>query len=208
MPARSTYHHGNLKSALVEGALALVAERGVGELSVAEVARRLGVSSGAPYRHFGNRVALLAATAVVMAQRLTDRLRGVLPDPQQPLSDLEAVEVTAGAAAAYTRFTVEHGAGLDLIFSNELHGLDDPELLEVGRGVMDALIPAAMTVTHGDARAALRLIERQIAAAHGYATLLQTGFLDRRHPTPDDVAEHTRAIARSIALTARADALA
>ncbi|GLZ56372.1 TetR/AcrR family transcriptional regulator [Actinomycetospora sp. NBRC 106378] len=207
MASRSTYHHGNLRAALVEGALALVAERGIGALSVAEVARRVGVSSGAPYRHFAHRPALLAATAVEMAHRLTASLRDVLPELHEPLGDLDAVDVTARAAAAYTRFTIEHGAGLDLIFSDELHGLDDRDLLEAGRAVMDALVPTAMTVTHGDARAALRLIERQIAAAHGYAALLRTGFLDRRHPTADDVADHVAAIARSVALTSRDDAL-
>ena len=59
MPKRAGYHHGDLKAALVESALALIAERGVAALSVAEVARRTEVSSGAPYRHFPSRQALL-----------------------------------------------------------------------------------------------------------------------------------------------------
>src|SRR5689334_13710180 len=61
--ARTAYHHGSLREALVIGALELVAERGVSGLSVAEAARRAGVSSAAPYRHFASRAALLSAAA-------------------------------------------------------------------------------------------------------------------------------------------------
>jgi AcrR family transcriptional regulator len=49
---RTTYQHGNLRATLIEGALALVEERGVRDFSLAEAARRAGVSGGAPYRHF------------------------------------------------------------------------------------------------------------------------------------------------------------
>jgi AcrR family transcriptional regulator len=201
--ARRTYHHGNLRAALVQDARELVAERGPSPFSVAEVARRAGVSSGAPYRHFPNRETLLAAVALELARQLVTRLREALPDLREPLGDETAAETLGQAAAVYTRFTVENGAGLDLIFSHELAGLDDLELIDAGRAVMDCFIPAAMSVTRGDARAALELIERQIAAGHGYASLYRTGFLGRRNATVEDVAEHARAIALSLATSAR-----
>lgn len=202
MTKRSTYHHGDLKAALVDAALQLIAERGVDVVSVAEVARRVQVSSGAPYRHFPNRQALLIAAAIAAARRLAAELEAVWShsDDGEPLNPIEA---TAAAAGVYARFTVEHGAGFDLIFADELRGSGDEELLEAGRRVMDALLPAVLTVTNGDAKKALELLERQIAAAHGYAALLRSGFLQRRQPTVDDVAEHASAIARTLSQAAQ-----
>lgn len=58
-----TYHHGSLPAALTAAALALLDERGVTCVTVREVARRAGVSPGAPFRHFADRKALLTAVA-------------------------------------------------------------------------------------------------------------------------------------------------
>jgi AcrR family transcriptional regulator len=60
---RGAYHHGNLREALVSTAEAMLPKTGVRELSLREVARRAGVSNMAPYRHFPNKEALLAALA-------------------------------------------------------------------------------------------------------------------------------------------------
>ncbi|HWE90531.1 MAG TPA: TetR/AcrR family transcriptional regulator [Pseudonocardiaceae bacterium] len=59
--ARGAYHHGALRAALTEAALELLDEGGVEHVTVREVARRAGVSSGAPFRHFADRQALLTA---------------------------------------------------------------------------------------------------------------------------------------------------
>ncbi len=69
------YHHGDLPAALRAAALQLVAERGAGGLSIAEAARRAGVSSAAPYRHYDDRDALLADLAVRALTALAERLR-------------------------------------------------------------------------------------------------------------------------------------
>ena len=58
------YHHGDLKAALVDEAIELIAERGVRGFSLAELSRRLGVTVAAPYRHFADRDELLAAVVV------------------------------------------------------------------------------------------------------------------------------------------------
>lgn len=60
---KSAYHHGDLARALVTAALARVEESGAEALSTRELAQSLGVSHGAPYRHFADRDALLAAVA-------------------------------------------------------------------------------------------------------------------------------------------------
>ena len=70
------YHHGNLRQALLDAAERTVRERGVEALSLRELAREVGVSHGAPRRHFPDRQALLDAhdEAVVSAVAAFERL--------------------------------------------------------------------------------------------------------------------------------------
>ena len=84
---RAGYHHGNLPRALIDTTLDLVAERGVHGFSMAEASRRLGVAVAAPYRHFADRDALLAAVAVRAGEALAERLARVsrTTDPAQRL---------------------------------------------------------------------------------------------------------------------------
>ena len=70
MTSRS-YHHGNLKQALLEASLDLIRKSGPGAFTLREVARRAGVSHNAPYRHFRDKEALLAALAAEGFDRLT-----------------------------------------------------------------------------------------------------------------------------------------
>jgi AcrR family transcriptional regulator len=187
---RAKYHHGDLRAALVEAALALVAEQGVDALSVAEAARRTGVSAAAPYRHFPTRLDLLKATAARAAELLAAELREVdeLSDPLDKLAE---------TARVYVRFVVRHHAGLDLIFDERLR-VGDQALAEAGRAVMDILLPIALELT-GDAHAALDLLEKHIAAAHGYAVLHLSGFLGRRAPAVEDIAEGAAEVSRALA---------
>jgi len=60
---RRPYHHGDLRQALVRSALEILSEGGVGDLSLRAAARRARVSAMAPYRHFADKEALLAAVA-------------------------------------------------------------------------------------------------------------------------------------------------
>jgi AcrR family transcriptional regulator len=69
-PARARYHHGNLRAALVEATERLIEESGPESVTVREAARRAGVSSGAPFRHFPNRTALMTAVAEQAMTRL------------------------------------------------------------------------------------------------------------------------------------------
>jgi AcrR family transcriptional regulator len=75
IPARRGYHHGNLRQALLEAALALVEAGKEHGLSLRTVAARAGVSSAAPYRHFQDREALMAALATIGFDRLLQSVR-------------------------------------------------------------------------------------------------------------------------------------
>jgi AcrR family transcriptional regulator len=69
-----SYHHGNLKQALLQASLGLIREIGPGAFTLREVARRAGVSHNAPYRHFRDKEELLAAVAAEGFDRLTESM--------------------------------------------------------------------------------------------------------------------------------------
>ena len=72
---RATYHHGDLRQALIDATLAIIVEdRDAANVSLRAAARRVGVSQAAPYRHFANKDALLAAVAEEGFQQLLTAL--------------------------------------------------------------------------------------------------------------------------------------
>src|ERR1700761_521374 len=108
------YHHGNLRSALLDAAERTVRERGVGELSLRELARDVGVSHGAPRRHFPDRQALLDALAESGFERLGRELRAALDGAGDKFE--ERLHATG---AAYIRFATEDPALLELMFAGK-----------------------------------------------------------------------------------------
>lgn len=72
------YHHGNLRQALIDAALSLAAEGGPDHVTMREAARRAGVSSGAPFRHFADRTALMTAVAEEAMSRLREAISRAL----------------------------------------------------------------------------------------------------------------------------------
>src|SRR5204863_4666658 len=113
MRARA-YHHGNLRTALLEQAERSVREHGVERLSLRELARQAGVSHGAPRRHFADRQALLDALAEAGFVRLGAELREAVDAAG---SDYEAR--LRATAAAYVRFAVHDAALLELMFAGK-----------------------------------------------------------------------------------------
>jgi len=108
------YHHGNLRTALLAQAERTVRERGVQDLSLRELAREVGVSHGAPRRHFPDRQALLDALAEAGFERLGADLRGAVDGAG------EDFHARLGAtAAAYVRFATRDAALLELMFAGK-----------------------------------------------------------------------------------------
>jgi len=97
------YHHGDLRNALIQAGLELLAEGGAQELDLRKVARRAGVSHAAPYRHFADKQALVAAINEEGFRWLAERIRSTLCEvPDEPFEQL------LGVALAYVRFAQEH----------------------------------------------------------------------------------------------------
>jgi AcrR family transcriptional regulator len=83
------YHHGNLRKALLDAAVALISEAGPQAFTLREAARRAGVSHNAPYRHFASKDELLAAVAAEGFERLAAAMRRATATGKSPLERLE-----------------------------------------------------------------------------------------------------------------------
>lgn len=111
--SNSPYHHGDLKKALVNSGVAILAEKGIKNLSLRESARRAGVSHTAPYRHFEDKDALLAAIAEEGFQLLIYKLKlAIAKYPNNPLQRHSAI------GEAYVQFAVENPNHLQVMFGN------------------------------------------------------------------------------------------
>ncbi len=114
--AASTYHHGDLRQALVDAALVAIAEHGLEGLNRRDVARRLGVSPAAPYRHFADKDALVRAVAADIAARYAAVLAQAAAEaPPDPLSQFRATGIAA------VRFAVRHPAHFRVVYTPGLH---------------------------------------------------------------------------------------
>src|SRR5262245_23167774 len=109
----STYHHGNLKEALLTAGGELLEKQGIAALSLRETARLAGVSHAAPYRHFPDKDTLLAALAAEGFELL-----------RQSLAARAAREWGEG----YVMFALAHPHRFRLMFGGQLRFDDYPEL--------------------------------------------------------------------------------
>lgn len=130
------YHHGDLRRALVEAALDLLARDGTEALGLRELARRVGVSAAAPYRHFRDRQALIQAVAAAGFQKFDAEVSGakdgVAPEDQ-----------FAAMAEAYVHFALVNPRLYRLMFSSELGKFEDPELRRAADAAYASLAVAA-----------------------------------------------------------------
>jgi AcrR family transcriptional regulator len=132
---RKNYHHGDLKNALIEAGIEILAEEGVGGLSLRKAARRAGVSHAAPYAHFADKQTLIAAIASDGHSKLNERLEAALArHPDDPLRQF------ASAAWAYVQFGLESPAHYKTIFSGVLQDEHShPEFVEFSQRNMQIL---------------------------------------------------------------------
>jgi AcrR family transcriptional regulator len=109
---RDTYHHGDLRQALIDAARALLAESGPSGLSLRAAARSAGVSQTAPYRHFASREDMLAAVAEDGFRRLHGRMVASVASERSKRA-LQRI------AIEYVRFALEHPAEYRVMFGRE-----------------------------------------------------------------------------------------
>ena len=176
-----TYHHGDLRRVLLETAVKVIDTEGLSALSLQALARRAGVSSGAPYHHFESREQLLAA----IASQGFELLNAAMQSATAEATDDAGAQLCA-LGRGYIRFALAHPGHFRVMFRSELQehrapeapGTDGFEMLRqaVTRCQRDGLAPA------GDP---MPLILAAWTCVHGAAALWIDGSL-RNQPTAAD----------------------
>jgi AcrR family transcriptional regulator len=178
--AERGYHHGNLKEALVQAALDLIAQKGPAGFTFAEAARSAGVSPAAPYRHFRDRDELLSS----IAQRGFEQFEKILAaawDDGRP-DTLAAFE---RLGRAYLTFARDEPAFYSAMFESGLPADTNPALLAASERAfaiirMTAERLAALTPS-GVTRPPASMMALHIwSMSHGIASLFSRGDAARR----------------------------
>lgn len=166
-PGKAGYHHGNLKSALVEAADAILREKGVEGFSLREAARRAGVSIGAPSHHFGSATGLLTEVALLGYDELGEALNAVSPS-SDPAADLRAL------ALAYVQFALAYPGRFRLMFRPDLVNRDDPRYAETTARALSGFA-AAIGRRPGASVDAMAEVFIVWSSIHGMASLVLDG---------------------------------
>ena len=129
MPRKKAYHHGNLKNALIEAGADVLAKDGVGGLSLRKVAQQAGVSHAAPYAHFADKQALIAAISTDGYRRLYEALAATT----QQYADDPARQLIEGAWA-YVQFALSDTDHFKIMLSGVIEKEKDyPALVEMSQ---------------------------------------------------------------------------
>jgi len=177
------YHHGDLKSALIQAGLGIIEKEGVKALTLRRVARETGVSHAAPYRHYKNKEALLVDLAVAGFDRLSEQF-------EEALAGLSGgpAEQAVCLGKTYIRFAMDHPHFYSLMFGDHIktktqhsgffRAYDRMYRMFLGIVQQAASRPAA--------DAAITVITVW-AAVHGYVTFILDNSPDPHVGSPEQV---------------------
>lgn len=188
----SGYHHGDLRNALETAALELVVERGAHGFTMAEASRRAGVSVAAPFKHFANREALLAALALRGYEQQAQRFAEAVGSAEDPVDQL------AEFAAAYVQFAVDERALFEITFGAGIDKAAYPELEQAGGKVLEVLVGPARNLRRERSQA-LELVHAIGAVAHGYAAFVREGVFGAGADAVESAKAGARASAAALA---------
>jgi AcrR family transcriptional regulator len=192
--ATGHYHHGDLRNALLQAAELLLQERGVGGFSLRDVARVVGVSHTAPYRHFRDKGTLLRALTGRGFERLRAALAEAVAGHRGPEQGLIA------ATRVYLQTTVQDPGMTRLMFGGLIPAEEHDDItlqLRPVREVLVGIIKDGLAVGAFRDRDPQELALVAWSSMHGLAMLIDSATLD---VSPDDT-EQLEALARSVAQT-------
>jgi AcrR family transcriptional regulator len=185
---RRAYHHGDLRQALIRSALEILSEAGVPGLSLRAAARRARVSAMAPYRHFADKEALLAAVAEYGFQQLSGRLGAAAAAAADPRAGLGALGV------AYVAFARDEPSLFKLMFGPAIEQKSvHPALDAAGCACFNVLRQAVEAAKFFDGDRDLEDVSLACwSLVHGLASLIVDGRL------PEEDAGSAEAIATRV----------
>lgn len=180
-----TYHHGNLRQALIEAGVHLLSEAGPSAMSLRKVAVQAGVSHAAPYHHFKDREALLAAVCERGFHDMTAAMKTA--SAEDPFDHLTAM------GHAYLEFARSEPELYRFMFGTQVPDKSNyPELMACAHASFNTLVEVvARCVATGETRTGhpLELAMKVWAMTHGIASLLNNGVhegpLNTLDPAPD-----------------------
>jgi AcrR family transcriptional regulator len=187
-----------LRDRLLDAATTLIAEVGPRGFSLREVARRARVSEAAPYWHFDDKEALLAAVAERGFIELAASMQNARPVHDDPLSRFQALGI------AYVRFALRHPSYLRVMFgaaapSRAAH----PSLMEAAGRTFEMLVAAIVEAQRAQQVVAGNPEDLAIAGwslTHGLAELLVDGKLRARAASEDDIEALARRVTEILGL--------
>lgn len=155
----STYHHGDLRRAVLDAALDLITQQGPAAISLRDLARRAGVSHAAPAHHFKDKAGLLTAIAVEGYELLADSL-------QEQGGELRELGVR------YVDFALEYPAHFEVMFRPDLYRRDDADIV-AAKARLNELLRGGVAAIPGKRRGRDAELASLAAwsLAHGFATL-------------------------------------
>lgn len=179
------YHHGNLRQALVEATLDLIAEKGPAGFTMAEAAKLAEVSPAAPYRHFANREDLIAEVAAQGFELFADLLEYAYNDGQpSPLTAFEAV------GRAYLAFARKHPGHYIAMFESGVAPSQTPELARAAdraNRVLNRASEALSARIPPERRPPPAMFSAHVSAlSHGIVELYARGKPGSRSPFPPE----------------------
>jgi AcrR family transcriptional regulator len=140
---RATYHHGDLRRALIDAAVAIIGDRGAEAFTLREAARRLGVNHRAAYRHFADKTSLLAAVAEQGFAALVELTRAEIAEA----GATDAEGRLLAMARAYVAWADRHPAHFRVMFG--------PRLNEDGPPAFEAPMAEAYRLLEAEIRAVI-----------------------------------------------------
>lgn len=166
--AKSGYHHGDLRSELLNAVRQLVEEKGSENFSIAEAARKAGVSSAAPYRHFNDKPEILKALVMqAMEEKATEMRQVIEPLPVGSLLRINAL------GKCYIEFARNHPGMFRLVFGKTERHENDEDLRQQGERVFGIVVEAVAQVlgVQQDDSEALKRAYMLWTMVHGHSWL-------------------------------------
>jgi AcrR family transcriptional regulator len=173
------YHHGDLRSALLRGVAETIKSDGVANVSLREVARRIGVSHGAPAHHFASKQALLTA----FATEGFARLGGFALDSLMGSGAKDGRQRLAAIGLGYVRFATAHPEYFEVMFRADLVDAADPAFAAASDsafGLLNQTVEAIAKEGHLGDIDATTLTAAAWSIAHGFAALVLSKRLGPR----------------------------
>lgn len=198
MTAGKPYHHGNLRAALIEAGLAALEQSDSKEISLRALAREIGVSANAAYRHFEDKNALLSALATEGFRRFTELQK------QAVQGHTDAPSARQASGQAYIDFARANPALFRLMFGHFLHASTDPDLRQAAMESFQGLLEGSAVDTGtppDDERAILTAILRW-SLVHGLSHLALDGQLDVFSDKLDKLIDDVLTLSKTMAVAA------